>query len=153
MQRVLVVGIGNEMRGDDGAGVMLARKLDSTPDLETLDVGTVPESFTGKMREVGADLILLVDAVDFGGEPGSVGVFDAEQIPARWCTTHHAPLSILMDFLKQETGSEVLLLGIQPKEIRQNAPPSQEVEASVAALAELMNKQVFSAIETLRARR
>jgi len=148
--RVLVVGIGNEMRGDDGAGPALVEKLDASREVMLLDAGTVPESFIGKMREAGADLILLVDAVDFGGRPGSIAFFQAEEIPEGWCTTHQVPLGVLMRFLGQEAGSDVLLLGIQPRTICQNAPMSPEVEASVGTLAEIINSRLVAGVEALR---
>ena len=139
------------MCGDDSAGPRLVRKLDASGEVMSLDVGTVPESFVGRMAEAGADVILLVDAVDFGGQPGSVALFEPDQISRGWCTTHRVPLGILMKFIEQETGSDVLLLGIQPKTVYQNAPLSQEVEASVEALAELMNRHMSDAVEKLRA--
>jgi hydrogenase 3 maturation protease len=145
-----VVGIGNEMSGDDAAGLMLINKLNASHEILTLDVGTVPESFIGKMVEAEAEMILLVDAVDFNTDPGSVGLFEIGQISDFWCTTHRVPLRLLMEFLERETGSEVLLLGIQPKSMGFNVAPSAEVETSVAALAELMNKHFFSVIEELR---
>ena len=148
--RVLVVGIGNEMSGDDAAGLMLVNKLNASHEILTLDVGTVPESFIGKMIGAEAEMILLVDAVDFGAAPGSVGLFGIGQITNFWCTTHRVPLRLFMEYLRQETSSEMLLLGIQPKSMGFNAAPSAEVEASVSALAELMNKHFFSVIEDLR---
>lgn len=150
MPRMLAVGIGNKERGDDAAGLMLLSKLALRPEVGLLDTGTVPESYTGRMTESGAETILLLDAVDFGGEPGAVALFDHVNAPRSAYTTHKAPLGLLMEFLRNESGAEVLLLGIQPKDIRIGAPMSQQVQSSIDSLATLINKDIFGAIEALR---
>lgn len=150
MPKVLVVGIGNEERGDDAAGLMLLSKLEPRPEIETLDAGTVPESYTGRMKAADAQIVLLLDAVDFGGEPGAAALFDHLKTPRTAYTTHKAPLGLLMEFVRNESGAEVLLLGIQPKDIRTGAPVSPEVQSCIDSLAILMNKDIFGAIEALR---
>lgn len=150
MPKVLVVGIGNEERGDDAAGIKLLSALTPKPDVGLLEAGTVPESYTGKMTEANAETILLLDAVDFGAAPGTVALFDHISTPRNAYTTHKAPLGLLMEYLKNESGAEVLLLGIQPKDIRTGAPMSQEVQTAIDSLANLMNKHLFGAIEALR---
>ena len=79
--RLLVLGIGHELRGDDGAGLQAVRRwqqqhpavshdpiidilLTETPGLELLD------------HLEGADAAVLVDAVTSGKPPGTVQVFD-----------------------------------------------------------------------------
>ena len=78
--RVLVVGVGNVLHGDDGFGVEVARKLSSRP----LEPGvTVAETGIGGIHMVhelmaGYDALVVVDTVDRGRPPGTVMVIDAE---------------------------------------------------------------------------
>jgi len=150
MPRVLVVGIGNAERGDDAVGVRLLSRLVAGPDLELLDAGTSPESYAGTIIDSGAETVLFLDAVDFGGRPGEVAVFDHLNAPRDIYSTHLAPLSLLMNFVERESGAEVLLLGVQPRDIRLGAPMSPEVARSVDALASLMGGDVLGAVRALR---
>lgn len=79
-RRVLVVGVGNVLRADDGFGVAVARRLAE----RDLPAGvTVAETGIGGIHLVhelmaGYDALIVVDAVDRGRPPGSVLVIDAE---------------------------------------------------------------------------
>ena len=73
MRRVLVVGVGNAWRSDDGAGPAVARRLRDDPRVlvyEGEPVGLI-EAWAG------ADEVLLVDAVCSGAPPGTVHRLDA----------------------------------------------------------------------------
>ena len=52
--RVAILGVGNEMKGDDGAGVRVVRELSqrmpATPGVLLVDAGQAPENFTGPLR-------------------------------------------------------------------------------------------------------
>jgi hydrogenase maturation protease len=67
----LVIGIGNEVRGDDAAGLHVTRKLRSS----VRDNVRIVES-SGGVTELldlwdGQDLVFVVDAIRSGGRPGS----------------------------------------------------------------------------------
>lgn len=78
--RVLVVGVGNVLNGDDGFGVEVARKLADRP----LPAGVkVTETGIGGIHLVhelmeGYDALVVVDAIDRGRPPGTVMVIEAE---------------------------------------------------------------------------
>ncbi|MEI6349773.1 MAG: hydrogenase maturation protease [Verrucomicrobiota bacterium] len=79
---ILVIGIGNEYRCDDGVGRALARALYPMSDR----VRVIEESGEGAaLMEAwrGADTVILIDAVHSGGPPGTIYRFDAraQQIP------------------------------------------------------------------------
>ena len=70
---VLVVGCGNLLRGDDGAGPVLIRRLweTSLPDgARLVDGGTAGMEVAFQMR--GARRVVLVDASHTGAEPGAI---------------------------------------------------------------------------------
>jgi hydrogenase maturation protease len=77
VSRVLVVGVGNAWRSDDGAGPAVARRLGDDPRVlayEGEPVGLI-EAWAG------ADEVLLVDAVSSGAPPGTVHRLDALAAP------------------------------------------------------------------------
>lgn len=80
--RVLVVGVGNVLHGDDGFGVEVARRLSA----RTLpDNVVVAETGIGGIHLVhelmaGFDALIVVDAVDHGRPPGTVMVIEPEVV-------------------------------------------------------------------------
>ncbi len=81
-RRVLVVGVGNVLRADDGFGVAVARRL---AERELPPGVTLAETGIGGIHLVhelmaGYDALIVVDAVDRGRPPGSVLVIDADVI-------------------------------------------------------------------------
>jgi len=79
--RVLVIGIGNGWRGDDAAGLAVARRLRAAvpPGVEVLEHAGEPVSLIDAWPA--ADAVYLADAVSSGGEPGTVYRFDATGQP------------------------------------------------------------------------
>jgi len=81
----LVIGCGNLLRGDDAAGPVLIRRMleRGLPDgVEVADGGTSGMDVAFRMR--GAARVVLVDAANTGGEPGTVYRLkgsDVEQLP------------------------------------------------------------------------
>jgi hydrogenase maturation protease len=74
---VIVIGVGNAWRGDDGVGLAVARRLRelSPPDVE---VRAIEGDATALMDAwAGADRVVVVDAAQSGAAPGSVRRFDA----------------------------------------------------------------------------
>ena len=79
--RVMLVGIGNRLRGDDGLGPELIARLRGRVEAELLDCGEVPERYFGLIEEAQPEGILLVDAVDLDAEPGAAALFEAHELP------------------------------------------------------------------------
>jgi hydrogenase maturation protease len=73
-RRILVAGIGNVLRGDDGIGNAVAQQLAQQPDLPptvtVVEVGIGGISLVHEMLG-GYDVLLIVDALDRGGAPGT----------------------------------------------------------------------------------
>jgi hydrogenase 3 maturation protease len=136
--RVLLVGAGNTLRGDDGAGPELIALLDGKIDADLVDVGEVPESYFSRILEARADTVVFIDAANFGGAPGDVAVFEAEDIAGCALSTHQMPVDLFFRYIKQNGRAELFAVGIQPAQIGFGDPVSPGVEATVLALAELL---------------
>jgi hydrogenase maturation protease len=84
---VLVIGIGNDLRGDDGVGIEVARRLQADPAAgvdvftEEGDVAALIEAWQGR------DAVVVVDAMRSGAAPGTIRRLDAsaEPLPMRLC--------------------------------------------------------------------
>src|SRR6187455_3189676 len=76
--RVAVLGIGNSLRSDDAAGILVARRLAQsrlTRDFDSIlvvDAGPAPENTTAGLRRFAPELVLLIDAAEMGELPGMI---------------------------------------------------------------------------------
>ena len=104
--RVVVIGIGNELNGDDAAGLLVIRalreKLADRPDLLFIEGHTAPENFSKPIREFAPDLVLIVDAADSGGslEPGSILWLEMSSIDGMSASTHTLPPTVFAKFIQ-----------------------------------------------------
>jgi len=89
----MVIGVGNRMRGDDGAGLAVAERVRAAGIAGREHEGE-PVGLIELWSEAGASAVVLVDAVSSGATPGSVHRFDASSapLPATWSrsTSTHA---------------------------------------------------------------
>ncbi len=115
-RRIAIVGIGDEYSIVDRLGMEAAREIEGMHLLgvRVFFAGTVPESMTGPLREFHPDHVLLLDAADMGNPPGTIAIIDQERIPAGYFSTHALPLSAVMEFIENDSGAAVTLIGIQP---------------------------------------
>ncbi len=111
-----IVGIGDELIPSDSLGMYAAQEIgrQDLPGVKVFFAGTVPESITAALRRYRPGHVLFVDAADMDARPGTIAVIEPERIQARLLSTHVLPLSVVMEYIQQETGTEVTLLGIQP---------------------------------------
>lgn len=150
MAKYVLMGVGNDMRGDDAAGVEIARKLAGASDWAALDCGTVPEDFTGIVRRENPESVVLVDAAEMGLAPGENRKIPKEKMGVLCLTTHNLPLSVLIEYLEEIVGAgNVHLIGIQPNDLRLGAPMSNEVEVSIQKLAEILKENKWREIPLL----
>jgi hydrogenase 3 maturation protease len=138
--RVLLIGAGNTIRGDDGVGPAIIALLEGKVNANLLDVGEVPESYSGRILEAQADTIVFIDTADFGGAPGDVAVLEAEDIAGCSISTHQMPVDLFFRYIRQNSNAEIFALGIQPAQIDFGEPMSPGVAESVRAIAELLKE-------------
>jgi len=116
-KRVALIGVGNEMRRDDGVGVLLARKLRGklSRRFQLIEAGTVPESYIDKVREFRPTHVLVIDAAQLGTKPGNSKLLSPKKVKGLSISTHTLPLNVFAEFVEKETDSKVKILAIQPK--------------------------------------
>jgi len=138
-KRLAILGIGNRIRGDDAVGSLLAGELQSNENSLVIDCETVPENFLSKVTEFKPEVILLIDAVEFGAEPGSVKLIEIEDSGPGTVSTHKISVQQLGAVLKKETQARVYLLCIQPKNIEFDAEMSEEVKGAKERIRKELN--------------
>ena len=126
-----IVCIGNELRGDDGAGTAVARELGGALPWQVFDTQTVPESFLMKIAAQEPDSVVLIDALDFGGAPGAVNLARADDIGGQGPSTHGPTPLAFLEALRMVHPCPCWVLGIQPEHIEFGVSLSAAVEAAV----------------------
>ncbi len=132
--KVLVLGVGNILKGDDGIGPSLAKKLNGKTDAEIIDCGTAPENYTSSIRRKEPDIIVIVDAVDIKLKPGAVRIVEPKDIKDETFSTHNISLKTFADFIKTETNAEVIIIGVQPERIGFGLGLSEKASQAIAML-------------------
>ncbi len=134
---MLVIGWGNALRGDDGAGIMLARRLRelrvAALEIEG-DAAALIEAWTG------ADDLILADAVVTGAPPGTVHLWEGGQarLPPVPCTSSHGlgiAEALGLAHVLGRLPHRFRLYGIEGKRFAPGSAASPEVLAAVEAVA------------------
>lgn len=148
MSRRLVIGVGNALRGDDAAGLQVARRLAAR------GCAAVHESSgeTASLMELWKDAacVLLADAAQSGAAAGTVTRLDASSVPLPaaflHCSTHAFGVAEAVE-LSRSLGSlppRVIVFGIEGVSFEHGAPLSPEVEAGVAGAVAMIEAELKS---------
>jgi len=141
-KRLVLLGVGSELRSDDAAGLIAARAVRSAlprrKDLLVLEGGSAPENFTGEILRFEASHLVVVDCADLGLEPGSIRLIPSEEIKGLSSSTHSLPLSIILAYLDRCHACETIVIGIQPSGLEFDGKPSKEARRAAAQVARLL---------------
>ncbi len=131
MPERLVIGIGNPDRGDDAAGVLVARRVHGGRAIEWSDCSVLIELWNS------ADHVIVVDAMRSGLPPGTIRRFDAlsEHLPAHTFPTTHA-------FGVAETVELARAMGKLPQQLT-----IYGIEASAVDVGSHLSDEVAEAVE------
>ncbi len=142
--RLLVLGLGNVLLGDDGAGVeaaMLIKSRFRVPDgVEVLDGGTLGLSLLGAISE--AETAVLVDAVRADdAPPGTILRLEGDEVPpavAQRLSPHQVGVADLLDAARLigRYPSRLVLCGVVPQSIELNVGLTAPVAAAIPALVD-----------------
>ncbi len=143
MKQTLVLGLGNILLRDEGVGVRVVERLQELyefpPGVQVLDGGTLGLELMAYVEA--ADRLLVVDALDTGAEPGTLGRLEGDEVPAFLSvkiSPHQMGLSDLLATarLRGVYPEEVVLWGVQPAAIDVGLELSPVVAAQVEALVD-----------------
>ncbi len=145
---VVILGVGNRLRGDDAIGCVLCDELKGTvpawglsPEPHVIDCGDTPENYVEPVAKLAPCRILVIDCCDFGAEAGEFRLFsrpEIEELSYGLLSTHTLPLSLTVELLSVETGAAIELLGIQPERIEFGEEMSEPVQRALPAVVEFV---------------
>ncbi len=138
-KRLLIMGIGNRLRSDDAIGPLLIDRLQGKVTAKLLDAGDVSENYLGVIESVQPEIILVADAVDFGGRPGEMVLLGLDQLSKANSTTHSSSLHLLFKALQLDPLPEILIIAIQPANIDFGESISPPVNETLEAVARILS--------------
>lgn len=132
-EKLIVLGVGNELKCDDGVGPYIIKKLnentvENNDRLLFIDAHTVPENFTGKIRKENPTHLIIVDACLMGGEPGDMKIVDKDDFASIGISTHSMSLSFFVKYLERDTDFGIIFVGIEPESMDYADTPTLRVE-------------------------
>jgi len=143
--RVVVIGAGNPLLGDDGFGlVVLTALVDGwvlPPDVELVDGGTWGMSLLPAIESAGA--LIIIDAIDVGWPPGTPVVLEREEIPRLFgvkLSAHQIDLreALAAAELRGHLPLRSVAIGVQPLTLETGLVLSAPVAARVESTADLV---------------
>jgi hydrogenase maturation protease len=150
---MVVAGFGNVLRGDDGFGVEVVRRLQQiggAPDgTVMLEVGTGGIALAQELLTP-CDRLVIVDAMTRGGSPGSVYVLRVENVEEATSVDMHMAVPARALGLAQALGAlprEVFLVGCEPAVVDDltmelSEPVNRAVDSALAQVQGLL-KQAY----------
>jgi hydrogenase maturation protease len=137
-----IVGIGNNLLTDDGAGIHVLERIageDPDDDLACIDGGTVGLALLDRLSNLHG--LVALDAMILGKAPGTVTVLEGEAMEAHLRnqrgSVHEVGLSDLMDALRLrgDLPENRALIGIEPADMDWGTEPTEAVAAAVPEAA------------------
>ncbi len=147
--RVAILGIGNMLLKDEGVGIHVLHALQDSPLLtdarvEIIDGGTSPNVL--HLLD-GADRLIIIDAVEGGGEPGTIYRFregDIEQEGKYVLSIHQIGLLEDLEVMEHIEGKrkDAIIIGVEPNEIGWGLELSSELEQKIPQIVKVVLEEI-----------
>jgi len=141
--KVVVVGIGNKLKADDGFGPEVIKKLKKIEkdNVLLINAGDVPENLLEEIVNFNPDKIFIVDAMEFHGRDGEIKIFDADKIDLRSLSTHKN--SLFIDYLKKRLKCEIKLIGVKPKTTEFGKKMSTKIKGRINEVVKIVENKIL----------
>ena len=149
-RQILIIGLGNDYRGDDAVGRVLARRLQA---IAGDDVRVLEESGEGAaLMESwkGANFVILIDAVHSGGAAGTAHRFDAatEPVPGSFFhySTHAFSVAEAVELARalNRLPPRLIVYGIEGKNFDSRVELSPEVKAAAEEVFRMLKEELWT---------
>lgn len=146
-EKLIVLGIGNELKCDDGVGSYIANKLKQenieNKNLLFIDAKTVPENFTGKIRKEQPTHIIIVDACLMDCEPGDMKIVNKYNFANIGISTHSMSLSFFVRYLEKGNDFKIIFVGIEPESMDYDDNLTENVEKSALEFISILKEIIL----------
>ena len=148
-RKIVIIGVGNLLLGDEGVGVHAVRELKKKAlpqGVEVLDGGVAGIGLLDLFQ--GARKLVLIDAADMSLAPGALVRFTPDDIRSQTkipkFSAHDVGVLEVLELARAlgQCPPEVVIIGVQPKEISWGMDLTPEVQASLPRVMEAVLKEI-----------
>jgi hydrogenase maturation protease len=147
--KTVVVGVGNSIHSDDGAGIHALKRLQDDSrlpgDVALIDGGTHGIELLAYLYD--SSRLLLLDAVDVGAQAGTLVRMTGDELKGLPCgsSVHQLGVADLLATLPlvSDTPREIVLIGVQPAATDWGTELSAPVKAALGPLVEMAIEQLL----------
>jgi hydrogenase 3 maturation protease len=136
-RKILFIGIGNQLRQDDGIGVYISQRIIESNTVKVITVEVSIENYIGKINSIDYDTLVLIDCADIGRQPGTYELLPPLGIRDMTFNTHNISLKRISEFFR----NEVLVLAIQPEKVDFGENLSYLVKEAGNKIIDIINKK------------
>ena len=132
--KIVLIGIGNDLRGDDSAGLVFLQRLKSMSEFtgsHFIEVGTNPENYLQKILDLNPEVVVFIDSARWCNKPGAIDWLNSDRIDDFKISTHTFSIKMVEDFIRTQKSMDFLYLGIEPLSTRFSEPLSEVVNKSI----------------------
>ncbi|MEJ2053133.1 MAG: hydrogenase maturation protease [Calditrichaceae bacterium] len=132
--KIVFVGLGNPLRSDDAAGLVLLNRLKSVVDLRKayfIEAGTNPENYLQKILDCPASLVVFIDTAKHGGQSGEINWLPSGQIETIAISTHTFSIKMVEKYLLSERSFDFRYCVIEPENMEMGEGLSESVKRSL----------------------
>ena len=147
-EKIIVIGIGNEFRGDDAAGLLVVRRLKKKQPAGVELREQSGEAIALMETMHGADAVILVDAVQSGAEAGQIHRYDASEqaMPAQFlrCSTHNFSVHDAIEMARalEKLPSRLMVYGIEGLHFEHGSELTSAVQTAVVVAAQRIEEEL-----------
>jgi hydrogenase maturation protease len=152
LSSILVIGIGNEFRSDDGVGILVARAIEGKklPGVAVIEQSGEGAALMDVWSEAGN--VYLIDAVSSGAPAGTVyridartGTFPKEFRPF---STHAFGVAQAVELARSMNSlpPKLIIFGVEGKNFESGKNLSSEVLRSIRRVTQLLSNEIFSIV-------
>ncbi len=145
--KIGVIGIGNSLKADDGAGLAVIESLQGQlpPGVKLIELGTGGINLVHELARL--DHAIIIDAGDFNGKPGEIRKFKPDEVKSlrsRSYSLHDWDMfnSIIISQKMGECPRKISIIAIQPEDISFREGFSKTVQEKIPVIARMVIETV-----------
>ncbi|MFH1380408.1 MAG: hydrogenase maturation protease [bacterium] len=142
--KVVILGLGNTLRGDDGFGPAVIGMLKDKINAVCYDAGTTPENYIGKICKDKPDSILIIDTGHIDCNPGEYKLLQKADILQSGLNTHTMSPVMFIEHLEKGSNAQVHMLCVQPVQIQFGSEMSDAVKKSLFEVVMLIKESMYA---------
>lgn len=146
---VVVIGVGNAYRGDDGVGPFIASKLKPKTLPRTLVKCQTGEGTSLMESWSDADTSIIIDAANSGASPGKIYRFDVhgQSIPSRVFnySSHNFSVAEAVELARalDRLPTRLIIYGVEGKSFQEGVTLSPEVQEAAVEVIKKVTKDIY----------